>query len=688
MTDHEHNSTSAGNTGKTPEKAKAPKDPGTALISTGKTPEKAKASKNSGNAPAGSDKAPEKANASKASGTVPKDNGKVSDKAKASKASGTAPANAGKAPAADTPKASVNTPVNSGKVQDKAKAPKASGNAYTKTGKAPGPVKASKVSPSVPGIPGKTPEAKKPNAAAPVSSGKTTVVSTASEVTAAAPANAGKAADTRTAKVSGTASVSRDKVSSETRTSRDSSGYTPVRNTTPAKPPKSGKSGLLIGILIAAVVVIILGIVLYNKFFVPREIHVSETALQLEVNDVAKLTYTVLPQSADNLEVAWASSDPGVATVDEFGAVTAVSGGQCIIAVATGNNKTDTCVVTVNDLKQVQKESLETIVKYVDSQEPSAASPTTDADAKTSADSQVTNADSEGTSADSQAVNADSQETAAEGEYRLLGVKDIDNTHSFLIGAEGEDLILVYRTVEELEDLGVDAQYTTYVRMKPENTETAEVVQENNLVLYGFPISMSANGVINLSSYQYGDKVDLSDITSTVDELDAATALQEQADIGTAICVHEFASFLNDQAFDFGITDFGLENYQEPDDLDAVKEPEKEEAAVSEEAAAETEEAAASQEAAAETEEAAASQEAAAETEEAAASVEAAAETEEAAAPENADSTASGAESATSTEAAAESAPAETSSAFSEFPKAGPTSSAVSFATDSLAKAG
>ena len=563
-----------------------------------------------------------------------------------------------------------------------------------------------------------------------------TVVSKASEISAAAPANAGKAADTKTAKVSGTASVNTDKVSSETRTSRDSSsGYTPVRNTTPAKPPKSGKSGLLIGILIAAVVVIILGIVLYNKFFVPKEIHVSETALQLEVNDVAKLTYTVLPQSADNLEVAWASSDPGVATVDEFGVVTAVSGGQCIIAVATGNNKTDTCVVTVNDLKQVQKESLETIVKYVDSQETSAASPEksaaspkTDADAQTSADSQVTNADSEGTSADSQAANADSestsadsqaantgsQEPAAEDEYRLLGVKDIDDAHSFLIGAEGEDLILVYRTLEELEDLGVDAQYTTYVRMKPENTDTADVVQENNLVLYGFPISMSANGVINLSSYQYGDKVDLSDITSTVDELDAATALQEQADAGTAICIHEFASFLNDLAFDFGITEFGLENYKEPDDIDAVKEADKEEAAVSEEtaaeseaaaaseeaaaeteeaaaseeAAAETEEAATSEEAAAETEEAAASEEAVAETEEAAVSEEAVAETEEAAAPENADSTASGAESASSTEATAESAPAETSSAFSEFPKAGPTSSAVSFATDSLAKAG
>jgi hypothetical protein len=311
-------------------------------------------------------------------------------------------------------------------------------------------------------------------------------------------------------------------------------------------------------------------------------------------------------------------------------------------------------------------------VKYVDSQE-------------TAVESQKPAADSQGTPADSEGTPADSQGTAAaEGEYKLLGVKDIDDAHSFLIGAEGEDLVLVYRTVEELEDLGVDALYTTYVRMKPEDTETADIVQENNLVLYGFPISTTASGVINLSTYQYGDKVALSDINSTVNEIDATNALQEQADKGTAVCIHEFASFLDDLAFEFGVAEFGLEKYQEPTGAATVEETKKEDVAEAKSVPAEAEsgEAAVSEEAAA-SEKAAATEDAAVSKETAA--TEDAAASKEAAVPEDTESMASVAE---STEAAAESAPAETSSAFSEFPKAGPTSSAVSFATDSLAKAG
>jgi hypothetical protein len=576
-----------------------------------------------------------------------------------------------------------------------------------------------------------------------------------SNVSSTASVSSGKATvDTKATKVSGTTPVSSGKTPEPAKTSKDTStSFTPTKNTTPAKSPKSGKTGLLIGILIAAVVVIILGIVLYNRFFVPKEIHVSENNLALEVGDVAKLTYTVLPESADNLEVAWASSDPNVAVVDEFGTVTAVSGGQCIIAVATGNNKTDTCVVVVNDLKQVQKESLATVVKYVDSQETAVTTPqpaVVSQEAKAGSDE---NADSQKTDADAEGTPADSQDASAEGEYKLLGVKDIDDAHSFLVGAEGEDLILVYRTVEELGDLGVDALYTTYVRLKPEDTETADVIQENNLTLYGYPISTTATGVINLSTYQYGDKVALNDINSTVKELDATDTLQEQADKGTALCIHEFASFLNDLAFEFGVAEFGLEDYQEPDDttIVVVEEAKDDEAAeveeaatsvedavaeeaaasveeavaedavaeeaaasveeavvedaVAEEAAASVEEAvaedAATEEAAASVEEAvveeAVAEEAAASVEEAvaedaateeAATSEEAAASEEAAVAEETESVASVAESTESTKSAAESAPAETSSTFSEFPKAGPTSSAVSVATESLAKAG
>ena len=123
-----------------------------------------------------------------------------------------------------------------------------------------------------------------------------------------------------------------------------------------ATPSGKSRKGLIIGILIAVALVACLIVFLYNKFFVPREIHMSENALELNVGDTVRLSYTILPGSSDNLEVVWASSNADVATIDEFGVVTAVSGGRCAVAVATGNGKTDTCVVTVTDPAQIQKQ--------------------------------------------------------------------------------------------------------------------------------------------------------------------------------------------------------------------------------------------------------------------------------------------------------------------------------------------
>ncbi|MDO5702638.1 MAG: Ig-like domain-containing protein [Lachnospiraceae bacterium] len=355
---------------------------------------------------------------------------------------------------------------------------------------------------------------------------------------------------------------------------------------TPANttPPKKKGPGLIVGIIIAAVVVIALGFFLYNSFFVPREIHVSDSTLELMVGDTASLTYTILPERAGNSDVAWASSDSSIASVDEYGTITAVSGGQCAIAVATGNGKTDTCVVTVIDPRKIQKESLEEVRSFISGK-------------------------------------ATSKEAAGD----FYEVRSIDENHSFLIGENGENLVLAYRLNGELDEMGVDAQYTTYVVMTPENIDTADITQENNLVIYDFPISMTAGGIIDLPSYKDGDTVAVSSTNVTVDGLDATAPLHDLADDGTAVCVKEFGRFLEEQGFEFGTYEFGLTGYGT---AEAV-------AATGEETAAE----------------------------------EAAAE---------ADTTEAGA-------SAAEAAPEEAES-FSAFPTAAPTPSAVSFATESLAK--
>lgn len=73
-------------------------------------------------------------------------------------------------------------------------------------------------------------------------------------------------------------------------------------------------------------------------------IAVTPGSTTLNVGETAGLTYTVEPAGAG---VTFRSSDTTVATVDENGVVTAVSGGTAVITVTTANGLTAHCTVTV-----------------------------------------------------------------------------------------------------------------------------------------------------------------------------------------------------------------------------------------------------------------------------------------------------------------------------------------------------
>jgi uncharacterized protein YjdB len=73
----------------------------------------------------------------------------------------------------------------------------------------------------------------------------------------------------------------------------------------------------------------------------------NQTSLTLAVGGSATLVATVLPGNASNKNVAWDSSNTGVATVSN-GTVTAIGAGQATITVTTlDGGRTATCSVTV-----------------------------------------------------------------------------------------------------------------------------------------------------------------------------------------------------------------------------------------------------------------------------------------------------------------------------------------------------
>ena len=78
-------------------------------------------------------------------------------------------------------------------------------------------------------------------------------------------------------------------------------------------------------------------------------VSLDKTSLELTEGETARLTATVLPETATNRNVTWSSNAPGVATVDSSGKVTAVAPGTATITVTTQDgNHTAACTVTVS----------------------------------------------------------------------------------------------------------------------------------------------------------------------------------------------------------------------------------------------------------------------------------------------------------------------------------------------------
>lgn len=76
-------------------------------------------------------------------------------------------------------------------------------------------------------------------------------------------------------------------------------------------------------------------------------VEISQQAASLRVGEALALSAQVIPVYADDLSVAWSSTDPYVATVDDAGGVTAVAPGECAIECRDCAGHTDACRVTV-----------------------------------------------------------------------------------------------------------------------------------------------------------------------------------------------------------------------------------------------------------------------------------------------------------------------------------------------------
>ena len=85
-----------------------------------------------------------------------------------------------------------------------------------------------------------------------------------------------------------------------------------------------------------------------DKDIVVTSVSLNITSLTLEIGESETLTATVLPSNATDKSITWTSSDQAVATVAS-GRVTTIGSGTATITATTGNGKTASCAITVNE---------------------------------------------------------------------------------------------------------------------------------------------------------------------------------------------------------------------------------------------------------------------------------------------------------------------------------------------------
>ena len=107
----------------------------------------------------------------------------------------------------------------------------------------------------------------------------------------------------------------------------------------------------------------------------PTSVELNKTQAALEEGSETTLTATVLPANAANRTVAWSSSAPAVASVDENGRVTAKSAGTAVITATTVNGKSASCTFTVTAKQQPVEESVIASIKLPSSIQPGASLP-------------------------------------------------------------------------------------------------------------------------------------------------------------------------------------------------------------------------------------------------------------------------------------------------------------------------
>ena len=268
-------------------------------------------------------------------------------------------------------------------------------------------------------------------------------------------------------------------------------------------------------IIVSCILLFVIFSIIVISLFSPKSVFIHEESIQLTIGDIYDLNYDIIPDRAIKANTTVKSSDENIVSI-KGNTLSAKNEGKCQIQITTWNGKTSQCKVEVISEKDNQKNHIGLVSDYIKN-----------------------NADQTG-----------------DNNTSIKQIYSLEDNEVFMIARSDDGICLMF---QKNNSYGNDL---TMVLLKSGDLREAYLSDVSTFVFDGETMSTSAKGKFLIAKYNYGDKVDISDVSSENTPSDFEVGItdesQKRIDKGVENAIKYFKQFLSENP-NFGeLSDYGF----------------------------------------------------------------------------------------------------------------------------------
>lgn len=268
-------------------------------------------------------------------------------------------------------------------------------------------------------------------------------------------------------------------------------------------------------IIVSCIIILVMLILAVILLFTPRSVFIREEIVSLTIGDEYELDYDIIPQRAIRIKPTISSSDENIVSV-KAGKLIAINEGKCQIQITTWNGKSSQFKVEVISEQDKQKNYINLLSEYISD-----------------------NADEKG-----------------ENNTSVKQIYSMENNELFLLASSDNGVCMMFK---KNNSYGSDL---TMVLLKSGDLREAYLSDVSTFIFDDETMSITAKGKFIIAKYNYGDKVNINDVTSknTPNDFEIGITDESQSRINEGVenAIKYFERFLNENS-DYGkLSDYGF----------------------------------------------------------------------------------------------------------------------------------